>query len=133
MTTDQTDLTGVWDGLYSYTQAGELESTFTAILFQTGDALSGTVHETMRRRFFRSVATRATLEGGVDGLRVNFAKTYDGSGGQSHTVIYDGRLSGDEIEGVWRIPSAPDNTGRFLMIRGRKAETRSEAQILERI
>lgn len=127
------DLTGVWDGLYSYSRTGQLESSFTAILFQTGDALSGTVHETMRRLLGKDVAASALLEGTVEGRRVGFAKTYDGSGGQTHTVVYDGRLSGDEIEGVWTIPTAPGNTGRFLMIRGRKVESGVETGILETV
>lgn len=126
------DLTGVWDGLYSYTRSGELESTFTAVLFQTGGRLSGAIHETMRRRR-GDVPANADVEGSVSGTVVSFAKHYDGTGGQQHTVMYEGRLSGDEIEGIWSIPSAPGNEGRFLMIRGRKAETRLKKEILEKI
>jgi len=129
MTNDIT-LTGIWDGLYSYTQSGQLESTFTAVLFQSGAGLSGTIHETMRRRHARDVAASAFVEGSVDGLRVSFSKTYDGSGGQTHMVVYDGRFSGDEIEGSWTIPSVAGNSGRFLMIRGSKAEVGTEVGIL---
>lgn len=126
------DLTGVWDGLYSYTHTGELESTFTAVLFQTGGRLSGAIHETMRRRR-GDIAANAEVDGVVEGTTVAFAKHYDGTGGVQHTVAYEGRLSGDEIEGVWSIPSAPANTGRFLMIRGRKAENRAEKRVSEKI
>ncbi len=127
----ETDLTGVWDGLYSYTRGGELESTFTAVLFQTVSRLSGAIHETMRRRR-GDIAANAEVDGAVEGTAVNFAKHYDGTGGVQHTVAYEGRLSGDEIEGIWSIPSAPGNTGRFLMIRGRKAENRAEKGVLEK-
>lgn len=126
------DLTGIWDGLYSYTRSGELESTFTAVLFQTGSHLSGAIHETMRRRR-GNVAANAELEGSVEGKHVAFIKHYDGTGGQQHSVVYEGNLSGDEIEGIWTIPSPPGNTGRFLMIRGRKVENRAEKSVLEKV
>lgn len=131
-TAAQNELTGVWDGLYSYTRSGELESTFTAVLFQTGGRLSGAIHETMRRRR-GDIAANAEVEGVVAGSHVAFAKHYDGTGGVQHTVAYEGRLSGDEIEGTWTIPAAPGNAGRFLMIRGRKAETGAEKSVLEKI
>lgn len=121
-------LTGIWDGLYSY--AGVLtqpESTFTAVLFQSGGMLSGTIHETMRRRVVGDVAASAFVDGRVDGTVVTFSKTYDGSGGQTHVVNYDGRLAGDEIDGTWSIAvQGGVVTGRFLMIRGRRAETQTE-------
>lgn len=133
MTTRENDLTGVWDGLYSYTLSAQLESCFTAVLLQTGGGFSGMIHETMRRHM-GDVAANAAVEGMLDGKAVRFTKAYDGSGGQSHSVLYEGRLSGDEIEGVWSVPQdGRRNTGRFLMIRGRKAETGAETGILEKV
>jgi hypothetical protein len=37
-------LTGVWDGRYSYPR-GLSPVPFTAVILQTGPALSGTIHE----------------------------------------------------------------------------------------
>ena len=47
--------------------------------------------------------------------------TYDGSGGRTHTIRYDGTLSedGGEIEGRWIIQA--NWAGRFLMIRSGRA------------
>lgn len=46
---------------------------------------------------------------------VSFAKTYDGSGGQTHTVQYEGRMRGEWlIDGSWRIGQTK---GRFYMVR----------------
>lgn len=59
----------------------------------------------------------ASLEGRGDAVSVRFTKTYDGTGGWSHAVAYDGRLSADatEIEGRWTIRQ--EISGRFLMMR----------------
>jgi hypothetical protein len=59
----------------------------------------------------------ADVEGvtAVDGS-VTFTKTYDGTGGVSHSVRYEGRINaeGDTITGVWRINQ---QEGRFEMRR----------------
>ncbi len=132
MTRDE-NLTGVWDGLYSYTRTAQPESPFTAVLFDAGGHLSGTIHETMRRRSAPDVAANASVDGRSDGRRVTFAKTYDGSGGQGHTVSYEGWRNGDEIDGTWTIAATGGSlTGRFLMIRGRKTTSGVHTGILER-
>src|SRR5262249_53761069 len=59
----------------------------------------------------------ATLSGVVnaDGS-VRFAKTYDGAGGQTHTVAYDGALdaAGQCVVGTWRLEGA---SGPFRLCR----------------
>ena len=109
-------LTGVWQGLYSYSAVGE-PTPFTATLIETGGGFGGSTHETClvgRRR-------RATLCAFVDGRRrdqsISFNKTYDGANGWDHTVIYEGVMNaeGTEIEGRWRVTG--QISGRFLMIR----------------
>ena len=47
---DGTNLTGVWNGLYTY-QAGARtpESHFVAVILDMAGSLSGTIHETMNR------------------------------------------------------------------------------------
>lgn len=114
-----TNLTGVWRGLYVY-PAGAVEG-FVANLLQTGDLLTGTTHEPHSYGHASADTLYALIDGRRDGGVVGFTKTYDGTGGWSHAVRYDGMLNGDgdEIEGVWRIGA---DTGRFLMIRQPGAE-----------
>lgn len=121
---DDTTLTGVWDGLYSYSRAGAPESPFTAVLFDTAGALSGTIHETMNFVGGGAAEASAFIDGTASAGHIAFTKTYDGTNGQTHTVAYDGALSADggEIDGLWTIRTiAGPITGRFLMIRARRA------------
>jgi hypothetical protein len=128
-------LTGVWDGLYRYPAGIKTpESAFTAVLLDGGGPLSGTIHETMKLGT-HDIPASAFLEGRVAGSAVNFLKTYDGAGGQSHSVTYDGTLSADghEIEGQWRIHADFGvMTGRFLMTRARRAAQASKTRIAEK-
>ena len=132
--TDDTTLTGVWNGLYSYSNAVQPESPFTAVLFDTAGRLSGTIHETMMLTGGRSTEASAFVDGTASATHVAFSKTYDGTNGQTHTVTYDGRLSGDagEIEGTWQVRTTWGLlTGRFLMIRARRAAQGAEHTIAE--
>ncbi len=130
------DLTGVWEGRYSYPAGIKTpESAFTAVLFDGGGRLSGTIHETMRLGT-HEIPACAFLEGAVAGNAVTFLKTYDGTGGQSHSVSYDGTLSADggEIEGSWRIHADFGvMTGRFLMIRARRTAKAKRARKAEKV
>jgi hypothetical protein len=113
-------LTGVWHGLYQY--PGHREPVyFVATLINAGSFLSGTTHESEVGESGAPLTLFASVEGSRSGDGVDFTKTYDGSGGWSHSVAYDGRLNGDisEIEGMWRIGT--EAFGRFLMIRSRGA------------
>ncbi|NEX91871.1 hypothetical protein [Caulobacter sp. 17J65-9] len=109
-------LTGVWNGRYSY-DGPYAPGDFVAVLFETGGHVGGTTHEPDWTGTTADRLLYATLEGARQGCDVRFAKTYDGSGGQTHTVRYQGELSpcGTEIEGAWAVPGVC--TGRFLMIR----------------
>jgi hypothetical protein len=111
----QRDLTGVWQGLYVYPW-GRSEG-FVATLVQSGDHIGGTTHETATQGRAKGKTLYAIVDGTRSGSAVTFRKTYDGSGGWTHTVFYSGQLSADgaEIDGEWRIPPFPP--GRFLMIR----------------
>lgn len=114
-----TSLTGVWHGLYSYTDIGSVY--FVATLIQSGAWLSGSTHEAEFGDDGSPLTLFAELEGMRDGLRLRFDKTYDGTGGWSHSVAYEGLISPDatEIEGNWTI--GQEVSGRFLMIRSRGA------------
>jgi hypothetical protein len=117
----KTSLTGVWHGLYSYPR--DLQPIyFVATLIDHGRAFSGATHEAERGEDGFPLTLFAMVDGGRIGQEIHFTKTYDGSGGWSHTVTYEGRLDepGLEIEGTWSIPPSehgPGASGRFLMIR----------------
>ena len=123
------NLTGIWQGFYSYPRA-RAPVGFTATLIESGAWLSGSTHETVQDQWGDWFEACATLLGKRMGQTVSFTKTYDGAGGGwSHAVVYDGVLSDDatEIEGQWSAPGG--GSGKFLMIRpeGRRAEVLREA------
>lgn len=112
-----TSLTGVWHGLYSYPDYLE-PVFFVATLISHGPHFSGTTHEAITGRSRAPLQVFAMVEGEVDGLRVSFKKSYDGSTGWSHSLTYEGVLSADnsEIEGQWIFSNGW--RGRFMMLRG---------------
>ncbi|CAN5321626.1 hypothetical protein BH11PSE2_BH11PSE2_01060 [soil metagenome] len=114
-TTGNLNLTGVWQGLYTYPWGDE--EGFVATLIHTGGTISGSTHEKDGLGMATSPVLYALVEGHCEAEMVTFRKTYDGTGGWTHSVFYDGALSSDgaEIEGRWHIPG--DSDGRFLMIR----------------
>ena len=118
---DESNLTGIWQGLYSYPRALEPVS-FVATLIETASWLSGSTHEAHRKT---GATILATLLGTRADDTVDFVKTYEPtSSGYKKGVHYEGTLSADgtEIEGRWIIPG--NWSGRFLMIRGaREAES----------
>lgn len=110
------NLTGVWNGLYSY--SGGLTVSFMATLIDSGSSLSGATHEPNVFGTNPGSALTALLSGGRRDSAVSFVKTYDDAGPQPYyPVSYDGTLNADatEIEGQWRIGDG--STGKFMMIR----------------
>lgn len=133
MVTD--NLTGVWHGLYSYDfAAGPIY--FVATLLCGGSWLSGTSHEAINEIHGQTLTLFAAIEGHIEGQNVSFVKTYDGTGGWSHMVPYQGVLSTDksEIEGTWHISQTgyQEATGRFLMIRNNGANEAVVREVYER-
>jgi hypothetical protein len=126
----ENDLTGVWQGLYSY--AGGESVAFVATIIDSASSISGGTHESAVSHSGARATLFATLSGARRGSSVSFLKTYDGTGGWSHAVRYDGALSGDatEIEGRWRIGWL---SGRFTMTRPRRAARRIARKIEERV
>ena len=110
-------LTGIWHGLYSYPQYLE-PVFFVATVISHGEHFSGSTHEAQIGQSGAPLTAFATVEGVVDGAQVSFKKTYDGTGGWSHSLMYFGTLNADhtEIEGQWVFPDSW--SGRFLMIKG---------------
>jgi hypothetical protein len=116
------NLTGVWNGLYTYPHGQS--TAFVATLIETAGSLSGTTHEPSTSADAPGTTLLATLSGSRRDSAVTFTKRYDPPGPTtSSPVRYDGALNADgtEIEGRWSI--AQMSSGKFLMIRsaGQKA------------
>jgi hypothetical protein len=130
MQADAQNLTGVWNGLYSYPDGRSV--TFVATLIDGGSTLSGSTHEPCVGGDCPSATLLATLMGSRSGSSVTFRKTYEAVDPRWGTVNYQGTLNADatEIEGRWSIPGAW--SGKFLMIRplreGLKEEHRQSQQ-----
>lgn len=129
-------MTGVWHGLYSYPM--ELQPIyFMATLIDHGRGFSGSTHEAEKGEDGFPLTLLATVDGTRIGREVHFTKTYDGSGGWSHAVSYEGHVDdqGLEIEGTWSIapsPQGPGAHGRFLMIRSSGASEKAVRQAYEK-
>jgi hypothetical protein len=130
MQTETQNLTGVWNGLYSYPDGRSV--TFVATLIDSGSTLSGSTHEPCVGGDCPSATLFATLMGSRSGSAVSFRKTYEAAGPRFATVNYEGRLNADatEIEGRWSIPGVW--SGKFMMIRpareGLKEEHKESAK-----
>jgi hypothetical protein len=108
------NLTGVWNGLYSYPDG--VSVSFVATLIESGSSLTGSTHEPSM--LGNGNTANATLAGARLASSVTFVKTYDRAELlYRDPVDYDGILNGDatEIEGRWSIRATW--SGRFLMIR----------------
>ena len=115
MQAEAQNLTGVWNGLYSYPDGRSV--TFVATLIDSGSTLSGSTHEPCVDGDCPAATLFATLMGSRSGSAVTFRKTYEVPNRRWGTVNYEGRLSADatEIEGRWSIPGVW--SGKFMMIR----------------
>src|SRR5262245_31934003 len=121
MTADAENLTGIWQGLYTYPFGSSV--SFVATLIDSGGSFTGSTHEACSFHPGRTIC--AMLEGGREGRTVSFLKTYQEGGPRyAAAVRYRGALSTDatEIEGRWTIRGVL--SGKFLMIRsaGKAAE-----------
>ena len=109
------DLTGRWQGRYYY-QDGRESVAFVVDMYDNGGKLEGRISEPNTFGGADARSLYANLAGGVQGRALSFSKTYDGTGGQSHSVQYRGELDQDDMsaKGTWRIPGA---NGRFELYR----------------
>jgi hypothetical protein len=128
--TDARNLTGIWNGLYTYSDGRS--TSFVATLIEAGGTLCGTTHEPS------TLPPAATLFANLTGLRrgsaVTFTKTYDAPDLMHRSpILYEGALNADatEIEGRWTIVSVW--SGKFLMIRSAGKEVKIARKALERI
>jgi hypothetical protein len=113
-------LTGHWEGVYRYDAAGSNPVLFSADIVQDSPkAFTGRIAEINTFGSADAKYLFANLEGGADGNRVWFKKTYDGTGGETHSVQYEGTLdrASMTVKGKW--VSGETLTGTFEMKRGR--------------
>lgn len=107
-------LEGVWQGAY---WGGENRSTpFQATIADpAGPGFTGTTIETNSFSAEDVAFLLATLDGFVQGNSVSFTKTYDGTGGISHSVTYQGQIASPRrIVGTWTVGGV---TGQFELVR----------------
>lgn len=105
MSKGSSDMTGRWDGTFSYPdvpEAGPI-TPFIVTLRDCAGLLKGSA---MEPNEYRAGTAHATLIGQRIGRSVHFAKTYHGAGDEyGETVLYYGALSddGENVSGEWRI------------------------------
>ena len=124
MDSSRDDLSGTWQGLYSYTDGRE-PVAFVAVLIDAAGSLGGTTHERFDFVDGHQGYQYATLSGQRTGSGVTFVKTYDGSGEWVHSVDYDGAVNedGTEITGQWQVQDEGGlGIGPFLMMRANSKE-----------
>jgi hypothetical protein len=120
------DLTGIWNGLYTYPDGKSV--AFVATLIESGSSLSGTTHE----RGLLGNTAYATLSGSRQDSAVSFIKKYEKHRFlYKNPVVYEGTLSSDcmEIEGRWAIGKIL--SGKFLMIRSPSQTAKAETKLSE--
>ena len=126
------NLTGVWNGLYSYRDGRS--TSFVATLIESGGALSGTTHESSSIEAASGPLLFASVFGSRSDSAVAFTKTYEQPDVfHSSPVRYDGSLNGDgtEIEGRWTIVGVW--SGRFLMVRSPGNEVKASKRAFARL
>src|SRR5688572_16409370 len=98
------DLAGLWTGEYSQVQKdGTLRVPFTMVVTQQYQTILARSLEAQAFGTKASAGLSADIKGVVDGGKLYLVKTYDGSGGQTHSISYVLILSPDKkrLEGEW--------------------------------
>jgi hypothetical protein len=111
-------LAGTWQGVYSYPGQDRDPVAFTLALEVRGGTCRGRTEEANTfgspsvRRLYANVECQV-IDGTVS-PRLMLKKTYDGTGGQTHSVDYLGDLSpdGKSVTGSWRVGA---QSGRFSL------------------
>ncbi len=131
MSARRPSLTGSWSGAYRYPRDVEPETVFNVQIEEVGGAFTGTLQEPNVLRPDLGAVVTADIEGVRSGAQVSFTKFYDGSGGRTHAIRYEGAADAAfmRIEGVWTIPG--DWSGTFFMARddeGAEAQAQEQAE-----
>jgi hypothetical protein len=130
-------LTGAWSGEYQYPAAvkGVRRVPFNARIDEAGGSFTGEIDEPNTYADPSAPRLFATISGTRTGSAVSFIKTMDGTGGATHSIIYDGAVNSNftRIEGRWRTIGAW--SGPFFMERegamAEEAASRAESAGLE--
>ncbi len=120
------DLSGEWDGQFSYPAGNGPVTPFLATLSQRGTSFTGTIMEP--DLYLGGATAEATVIGVIAGHAVDFTKTYrKATMGYENPVDYVGQLvdKGERITGVW---SLLDMNGTFEMTRHGGAEAHVERE-----
>lgn len=114
-------LLGSWSGAYKYDTTRKPGVPFKMTIVSVNDSrFDGLISEPATFGNGSSRFLFAKLTGSVDGSRVRFVKTYDGTGGVSHSVNYQGVLDTEtgQVNGGWSIGSPSGRTtGSFALKR----------------
>ena len=108
-------LSGVWDGVYKYGPEEHMAPVYFVLNAKVvGTHLSGSIREPNTFGDDTSTVLIARVDGEIEGESVHFIKTYDGTGGVSHSVEYQGLLDRDgvTVHGRWFID---ESSGPFEM------------------
>ena len=129
---DGLDLSGVWDGLFSY-PSRRPPVMFVATLAESGAWLNGVIEEVATSGPSKGQTLSATVQGRRTGRSVSFLKTYDRVFGGYDSVHYEGEINADvtEIEGRWAIFERL--AGTFLMIRSGGGQAAARRRVAERL
>jgi uncharacterized caspase-like protein len=99
-------LTGSWKGHYEYPSgSGRTGVDFTQDLTFSQGLVTGYISEPNTFGDKTSKNLYASFSGAVSGNDIKWVKTYDGTGGVSHSVTYQGKLdrAARKIVGKWQI------------------------------
>lgn len=124
------ELTGVWTGEFKYPADSDRDPVkFQLVLIQDGKTIAGFMKEpnTFGKRKDEPYL-HAVIKGTFDAKtgKIKFTKTYDGTGGESHDVAYEGKLEKSKVDGTWKID---DYGGKFTM--EKKALDKKTLEILK--
>jgi uncharacterized caspase-like protein len=111
-------LTGSWKGHYEYPNgSGRTGVDFSQDLTFSQGLITGYVSEPNTFGDKTSKNLYASLTGAVSGNDIQWVKTYDGTGGVSHSVTYQGKVDrkAGKIVGKWQIKA--DWSGPFELSR----------------
>jgi hypothetical protein len=92
-----------WEGQYFYADRNDPPVPFKMDLEINGNGVRGRISEPATFGDRSSPQLFANLTGILHGRTLSFTKTYDGTGGQTHSVQYSGDISqdGQNIAGQW--------------------------------
>ena len=115
--TDSLNLSGRWQGQYTYVGRQKEPVPFSANLNESNSWLDGLIEEVGTVAEAKGRPMAATVQGRRTGRSVTWIKIYHGSFRLYDAVQYAGEVSedGQEIEGRWTIHG--NSRGRFLMVR----------------